>query len=129
MYDVALHRPTEGRRSKEGMKRYCTNALHVCPSVHVPSFRSVKGISAPHAGQSSGVLCATPSGVVQSFTIRRPARARIEVSSENGDRRACSSVWSANDEPDAAHEALLDLQRGKVVLRERTKYSIFWESQ
>lgn len=110
MYDVALHRPTNGRRSSEGMKRGDTNALHTCPSVHVPSFRSVKGISAPHAGQSSGPSCGTPSGIVQSFTIRRPARAWIEGSSENCGRRACSSVRSANDEPDATHEALLDLQ-------------------
>lgn len=109
MYDVALHRPKEGRQSKEGMKRFCTNALHTCPSVHVPSFRSVKGISAPHAGQSSGAPCGTSSGIVQSFTIRRSARAWIEGSSENCDRRACSSVRRAKDEPDATHEAPLDL--------------------
>jgi len=113
MYDVALHRPTEDRRSKERMKRYSTNALHACPSVHVPRFRSVKGMSDPHAGQSSGPSCGTPSGFVQSLTIRRPARAWIEDSSENGDRRACSSVRSANDGPDATHGASSDLQRGK----------------
>ena len=83
MYDVALHRPTEGRQPKDGMKISCTNALHACPSVHVPSCRSVKGISAPHAGQSSGASCGTPSGTVQSFTIRRSARALIEGSSDN----------------------------------------------
>jgi hypothetical protein len=96
---------------EEGTKRYCTNALHACPSMHVPSFRSVKGISDPHAGQSSGSSCGTLSTWVQSLSIRCPARVLIEASSENGDRRACSSVRRANDEPDAGHGATLDLKR------------------